>query len=63
MKKNHQRKENIMDNVRDYRLKKVTPKNERIFKEQVAIMFEKGIVSGDFYKMVQLKNYCKSIAK
>jgi len=52
-----------MDNVRDYRLKKVTPKNERIFKEQVAIMFEKGIVSGDFYKMVQLKNYCKSIAK
>ena len=48
-----------MDNVRDYRLKKVTPKNERIFKEQVAIMFEKGIVKKEFYLMVQSKDYCK----
>lgn len=48
-----------MDNIRAYRLRKVTPKNERIFKEQVAIMFEKGIVKADFYCMVQSKDYCK----
>ena len=48
-----------MNKITKLRSKKVTPKNEFIFKQQIAIWYGKGLVPKDLYLKVQQTDYSK----
>lgn len=46
-------------NIREHRLKKITPKNEFLMKKCYADLFEKGIIPKELYLKVQRTNYVR----
>ena len=48
-----------MDNIRNYRLREITPANEYAFKKLYADMYAIGMIPKELYLKVQQKNYCK----
>lgn len=45
--------------VTDYRVRKVTPKNEFIFKQEAAKWFQNKIIPKELYVKIQLTDYVK----